>query len=267
MKTRAPHPPPAAAITARARDQLSYRHIVWDWNGTLLDDVQPAVNAINRMLAARGLPPTDVPSYRATFGFPVRHYYRTIGIALADAEWDTVAREFHDFFLAEPGLHLRPEAGSVLRFCREAGCGLAVLSASEQSILNRMLADAGLAGFFDHVQGVDNLYGHSKLEMGRRLLTQLTADGRALFVGDTLHDHEVATALGCDCLLIAEGHQTPERLLAAGCPVVPRLADVPEFLQAAGARYQGPVAPPATSGRMKRRQQYRTSNKEYPIPK
>ena len=211
---------------------IPYRHIVWDWNGTLLDDVQAAVNSINLMLAARRLPLTTVARYRETFGFPVRFYYDTIGLHIADTEWDAVAHEFHANFLKEPTIRLNPAAPAVLRFCRDAGCGLSILSASEQSILDRMLADAGIAACFDHVMGVDNLYGHSKVEIGRHLMAKLAVDGgRVLFVGDTLHDHEVASALHCDCLLIADGHQTPARLRTAHCPMIENLAEFPAFFK------------------------------------
>ena len=210
---------------------LLYRHIVWDWNGTLLDDVQASVNAINRLLTARSLPPTDPDRYRETFGFPVRNYYSAIGFRLESEDWDALARDYHDLFLADPSIRVRPETAPVLQFCRDAGLALSVLSASEQSILERMLTDGGLAHHFQHIQGVDNLHGRSKAETGRQLLHRIPCPAREiLFVGDTLHDYEVANALGCDCVLIAQGHQTHARLLAAGCPVIDSLSDFPDFL-------------------------------------
>ena len=214
----------------------AYRHIVWDWNGTLLDDVQASVNAINCLLAARALPRTDIPCYRELFGFPVRNYYTAIGFRLEEENWDLLARTYHDLYLAEPSIRLHDGATPVLRFCREAGLGLSVLSASEQSILERMLADAGLADSFDFVHGVDNLHGHSKVETGRRLMRRIPCPpAQVLFVGDTLHDLEVARELGCPCVLIAQGHQSPTRLLAAGVPVLSCLADFPGFLQSEAA--------------------------------
>jgi len=210
----------------------AYRHIVWDWNGTLLDDVQASVNAINRLLEVRALPSTDIPRYRELFGFPVRNYYTALGFRLEEENWDLLARTYHDLYLAEPSIRLHDGATPVLRFCREAGLGLSVLSAAEQSILERMLADAGLADCFDFVHGVDNLHGHSKVETGRRLMQRIPCPPtEILFVGDTLHDLEVAHELGCRCVLIAQGHQSHARLLAAGAPVLSCLADLPGFLQ------------------------------------
>lgn len=226
-----------------------YRQIVWDWNGTLLDDVQASVNAINRLLADRSLPPTDSERYRETFGFPVRNYYTAIGFRLECEDWDALARDYHALFLADPSIRVRPEAFPVLQFCRNAGIGLSVLSASEQSILRRMLADGGLTRLFQQIQGVDNLHGRSKVETGRQLIARLCCPAREiLFVGDTLHDHEVATAMGCDCVLIAQGHQTRARLLSAGCPVIDSLADFPDFFNATGRKDAPSPRPHADAG-------------------
>ena len=212
---------------------MRLQHIIWDWNGTLLDDTQAGVNAINAMLAARGLPQIDIPSYREVFGFPVINFYRTIGFRLEQENWDTMAREFHDLFLADTSIRLHTDALHALHSLRQAGLGQSVLSASEQSILSAMLDTFGIAHFFDGICGVDNLYGHSKLELGRALLKRLglTPD-TVLMIGDSLHDQEVATALGTRCLLVAQGHQSYARLAQSGAPVLASLADVPAWLQA-----------------------------------
>ena len=215
----------------------SFRHIIWDWNGTLLDDTQAGVNAVNAMLAARSLPQLDVPTYRDLFGFPVRDFYRTVGFQLETEDWDAMAREFHDNFLADTTLRLHAEAPRALASLKAAGIGQSVLSASEQSILTAMLEDYGVSRFFDHICGVDNLYGHSKLELGKSLLARLgLAPDSVLLIGDSLHDHEVATALNARCLLIAQGHQSHARLAQSGAPVLDSLADLPVWLEAGAAR-------------------------------
>ena len=212
---------------------MRVQHIIWDWNGTLLDDTQAGVNAINAMLATRGLPQIDVPHYREVFGFPVINFYRTLGFRLEQENWDSVAREFHDLFLADTTLRLHAGAARALAYFREAGLGQSVLSASEQGILSAMLADYGVAQYFDAVFGVDNLSGHSKLELGRALLKRLgLPSGSVLMVGDSLHDHEVAEALGVRCLLIAQGHQSFARLAQSGAPVLHTLGDIPAWLNA-----------------------------------
>ena len=146
------------------RPSRQIRHVIWDWNGTLLDDTQAGVNAVNGMLRTRGLPLLDVARYRDIFGFPVRHFYEAVGFQLEREDWDAMAREFHDLFLAEHDLRLHREATNALQHFSAAGVGQSILSASEQTILERMLATFGIQHHFTHICGVDNLYGQSKLD-------------------------------------------------------------------------------------------------------
>jgi phosphoglycolate phosphatase len=211
---------------------MRFQHIIWDWNGTLLDDTQAGVNAVNGMLADRKLPPIDIPYYRDVFGFPVSEFYRKIGFNLEAEDWDAMARDFHDRFLADTTIRLHRDAVAALECFRAAGLGQSILSASEQRILEDMLASYGVSHYFAGVFGVDNLYGHSKREIGRILLRDLSLDpASALIIGDSLHDHEVAADLGVACLLISQGHQSHARLARSGAPVLESLADVPSWLR------------------------------------
>ncbi len=205
--------------------------IIWDWNGTLLDDVCASVNALNALRTPRGLGPETVASYRDRFGFPVRDYYREAGFDLAREDWERLARDYHDAYLAQPGLRLFDDARPVLNTLAACGIRQAVLSSCEQSILERLLGEARLTGCFSRICGSDNLHGLSKAERGRALVRELGCAGAStLVVGDTLHDHDVAAELGCRCVLVARGHQSRERLLAARRPVIDRLDDLPRLI-------------------------------------
>lgn len=199
--------------------------LIWDWNGTLLDDVDAGVNALNRMLAARGLPSITRTFYRAHFGFPVRPFYTLIGMD-PDAEWDRICVEFHANLHAEPQ-HIRPDARAALAYARAHGVRQTILSALRQDLLLRDTAAADVQGFFEAIYGVDNLDGATKLSRGHDLLAKLSSShpSTLFFIGDTLHDAEVATALGAVPILVEGGHQDAARLRAAGCRVVPTLLD------------------------------------------
>jgi len=192
-------------------------HVVWDWNGTLLDDVYACVAAINRMLESRRLPVVDQESYRQIFDFPVKDYYRRLGFDMESEDWDAMAREFHthyDEFAVDAGL--RDGATETLAAISDRGIGMSVLSACEITTLERMLREQGIRHFFDHVFGLDNLYATSKLDQGKRLIGALAiAPEEIILVGDTNHDHDVARDLGIRCLLLAGGHQSESRLAAA----------------------------------------------------
>ena len=217
---------------------MGLRHIIWDWNGTLLDDTQAGLNAVNAMLRARGLQAIGLEYYRETFGFPVRDFYHAVGFRLDAEDWDAMADEFHRNFLADTTIQLHAQTVATLEHVNATGIAQSVLSASEQSILDKMLSAYGLPHFFEHVYGVDNLYGHSKLEIGRALLNAIgLPPEEVLMIGDSLHDHEVARHLNVACLLIAQGHQSHSRLLTSAAPVLADLSCLPGWLdrKAAGA--------------------------------
>jgi len=47
---------------------MKYKNVVWDWNGTLLNDVKVGVNTLNDMLGRRGLPLLSVEDYKEKYG-------------------------------------------------------------------------------------------------------------------------------------------------------------------------------------------------------
>ena len=192
-------------------------YILWDWNGTLLDDTQAALDALNAMLARRGGRPIDMGFYRDHFAFPVRPFYESIGIALAHEDWDALAREYHELYAARPK-RLNPEAIAALERVRAAGAGQSIVSALRQDLLDAATAACGVAPFMDFVYGVDNLDGASKLDRAVALAARLNWDFagpeplRVTLIGDSLHDQEVAAAIGARCVLCAEGSHAGWRL-------------------------------------------------------
>jgi phosphoglycolate phosphatase len=204
------------------------RHVIWDWNGTLLDDVQACVDAINVLLARRSLPTVTRAEYARVFGFPVRDYYLKLGFDFAKDDWDRVASEYHAAYaMSSARAPLRPGTQPALNALKRQGLVLSVLSACELSLLKRMMGERGVLAAFDHVYGLSDLFAHSKLDLGRAMLADTgLAPEHTLLVGDTLHDFEVATAMGCPCVLMTGGHQCDDKLRACGCPVAGGLEEV-----------------------------------------
>ncbi len=209
-------------------------HVIWDWNGTLLDDVDACIAAINRMLMARNLPVVARHTYRDVFDFPVKTYYRRLGFQLEHEDWDAIAREFHTHY-AETARSTSLHAGvrDTLAELDRSAVGMSILSACESAILESMLARHGIRHYFAHVRGLDNLHAVSKLAQGQVLMTDLALDpGSVVLVGDTRHDVEVAEALGCQHVLVAAGHQHRRRLEQCSSRIVDSTA---ELLAALGA--------------------------------
>ncbi len=211
---------------------VRYRHVIWDWNGTLLDDASACVETLNVILDKRGLPGVTLQKYRDVFTFPVRKYYEILGMDFSDEDWDLLAREFHTIYdMKSPSCPVRKEVPDILAQLRELSVAVSVLSASEQNTLEKILRDRGLREQFVYVAGCGDIYAHSKLEAGRELVKEIgLPPEEILLVGDTIHDHEVAIELGCAVVLIADGHQARDRLEACGCPVLKGIDEVIEIV-------------------------------------
>jgi len=202
--------------------------VLWDWNGTLLNDTDICVSCMNQLLEKRQLSLLDKNRYREIFTFPVKDYYEKAGFDFQKEVFEIPAMEFIRLYhenLKEADLF--PCVEEVLQTFKVRGFYQAVLSAMEHDSLVTSLKDKGVYRFFDRVKGIDDHYAHSKLEMGKKMIDKLDyKPEEILFIGDSLHDQEVADALGIDCILVANGHQAKERLLAKTSRVVDKLSDV-----------------------------------------
>ena len=206
--------------------------IVWDWNGTLFDDVPVCVEVENRLLARRGLPLLTVERYREIFTVPVEDYYRAAGLDLEKEHVPTVAEEYiTGYNKAVEGRGLYPGARQVLEQLRHAGWRQVLVSASEKGALAEQVESRGVSGCFEAILGVADVLAAGKAGLaGEYLHREGIAPEEAVFIGDTLHDWEVAQALGCRCLLIAQGHQSRARLAESGAEILEDITQVPEAL-------------------------------------
>jgi len=199
--------------------------IILDWNGTLLDDILLCVRVMNEMLTQRNLPNLSISRYQEVFSFPVKDYYRKIGFDFESEPFEIPALEFIDSYnrLVSKCL-LHQDTEKVLEYFQKAGVRQYVLSAMHQDILKNCLEYYRIDQYFDHVSGLDNHFAASKAENGLRFIDALNLDvNELLLIGDTLHDYEVAQALGCQCILIANGHQSKKVLQTSGARVLDSL--------------------------------------------
>ncbi len=205
--------------------------ILWDWNGTLLDDVNYAVGVRNRVFPRFGLPRVEsLVEYYEQFTFPVKTYYTRAGVT--EENFVAVAHAWMAEYLRGcEGVPLFGDAVTTLNAFAGAGCRQAVLSASKLDTLRMQLEFAGILDRFCDVLGLSHIYATDKTDVGRAYLKkQRLRPEDCAMLGDTLHDADVAAALGCRCVLVSRGHQSRETLLTAGAPVCDTLADAAELL-------------------------------------
>jgi phosphoglycolate phosphatase len=197
---------------------LMVRTVVWDWNGTLLDDVEPSVATLNVLRARRDMPPMSREDYRRTFGFPVRAFYESIGFDFSVEDYLALSADFiAEYRRRAPEMRVASGARAALQRLSDQGVVHLVVSAMEARLLGEMIQEHGLEAAIGAHFGTSDHGAGSKIDVGAEAARVRALDpSTTVVVGDTLHDLDLARALGCRALLYAGGHQHRDRLAAEG---------------------------------------------------
>lgn len=211
---------------------IKIENVLFDFNGTIVDDLSLCLNLLNEMLALRNHPPVDLMRYLEIFDFPVIEYYKKAGFVFPKDNFDELANIFiNNYRKLNYTCPLNEGVIEVLTTLKENNIHLSVVSASEINLLKDQLSYYGIIKYFDGISGLDNINAESKIESAKRYLKQSKYDlSKTIMIGDTLHDAEVAKELGVDCILVAHGHQSKYRLLQSGCIVVDNMLDVLKYI-------------------------------------
>jgi phosphoglycolate phosphatase len=209
------------------------RTVIWDWNGTLLDDVDCCVATLNALRGQRQLAALSREEYRGQFGFPVRAFYEQIGFHFpTDDDFARLSQHFIADYCGR-GTEMRVTASAPGTLARLAARGVdhVVVSAMEHRLLGEMLASHQLMPHLGGYHGRPDHSAGSKVAIGAAAVRALGRDpGALLVVGDTLHDLELAQAIGARAVLYAGGHQSRQRLEGAGVPVIDDLQGLERLL-------------------------------------
>lgn len=187
---------------------MNVRLILWDWNGTLLNDVDACVDAMNQMLAKRSMDFLSIEKYQNIFTFPVQNYYKALGFDFNKDSFEDLSIEYiqlyKDLSLKSP---LQEGATELLEYFKEKDYKQVIISASEQKALEKQVEERNITKYFDTIIGLDNIHAHSKLHNALAYINELKIKPQNIcFIGDTYHDYEVADAIGCNCILVKSGH-------------------------------------------------------------
>lgn len=202
--------------------------IIWDWNGTLLNDLEVSIEAMNRMLRLRNYAALTHDRYREIFTFPVRDYYTLAGFDFGKDDWETVAMEFIANYRESVHLSaLHDDAKAVLEHFHQSGKRQFILSAMQQEFLEETVFARLQNGYFEQIAGLNNHYAATKLENARLLVEEIRLPtDQILMIGDTIHDFEVAEEAGIRCMLVANGHQSRQRLEKSGALVIDSISEM-----------------------------------------
>ncbi len=206
--------------------------IIWDWNGTLLNDTDICIESMNLLLQKRNHPVLTKDRYREIFTFPVRDYYIKAGFNFESEPFDLIALEFMDLYFSRlPKANIFSEAGQVLSIFQQRKITQVLISAMEHEALVNSVKEKALFKFFNYISGIEDHFAVGKTENAKKIVKELHLDlSKTLLIGDTIHDYEVADELGVQCLLVANGHQSIERLKNLSCEVVENLNMVTDII-------------------------------------
>jgi len=200
---------------------MKYKHILWDWNGTLLDDVWVSVKSINIILNRYKIDEITICKYLEIFTFPVIDYYKKIGFNFEKDPFEKIGTEFileytKNQFL--PDLHTN--SLETLTKIKALEVPQSIVSAATQKMLDNMMKHHKLNNYFKYVVGQDNHYAYGKEEKVKELIKiEKIKPSEVLYIGDTIHDFDVADNLRIDCLLLSHGHTSYTRLLKTGAHI------------------------------------------------
>ncbi|MBQ3005564.1 MAG: HAD hydrolase-like protein [Clostridia bacterium] len=204
-----------------------FSHVIWDFNGTIFDDVDVGIKSANELLKRQGLPLLESrDQYRDVFDFPIIDYYRKLGLVTTEESYNELAPIWVDIYNElEKSAKIFDGVEEKLRKIKDAGIKQIILSATETQMLKGQVKRLGIYDYFDEVLGLDNIRAYSKVEVAKEWIKKEKPQ-KAVFLGDTTHDYEVSKQIGVDCILIANGHQSRHVLEKCGTRVVDSINDI-----------------------------------------
>ncbi|MBN1561401.1 HAD family hydrolase [candidate division KSB1 bacterium] len=211
---------------------MRYKKVIWDWNGTLIDDTWLCVEIINELLVKYEKSPITLEIYQKAFDFPVRDYYQRIGFDFNETPFEIIGSEFMDRYWQrwqECALH--DGARELVEELKAQNISQLIVSAAQVRLLHACVNHFQIAPFFDELRGLDDHYATGKEGLVQDYVRSIAiAPSEIIFIGDTLHDCDVARSADAACILVARGHHPRYRLEYCGAPVFDSLRCARDYI-------------------------------------
>lgn len=207
--------------------------IIFDWNGTLLNDLNHNLSIINKMRAIYDLVPLSKESYQTHFCFPLEKFYQDTGFGKDIISFEDATQLFIDHYHDGLGkVCLFDNLEQILNQVKELGYKTAILSAYNHDRLVEMVKNRGLFSYFDEVVGIEGDGACSKALQFQKLVTRNKINPELSYmIGDTDHDFEVADSQGVNSVLIPNGHQNEKCWTGLNYTLLKSISEVPQFLK------------------------------------
>lgn len=210
-----------------------YKYIFFDFNGTLLDDCDVCLKVLNVLTKKYNLGIVSKERYKEVFTFPVSNYYKALGFKFSDNEFYNIGNQFHELYnkWSYEEAKIFDSAKTILKKLKNDNYYLICLSASRQDTLEKQLKYYNIYDYFNDVVGVKDALGNSKLDVALKYINNKKFNKiECLFIGDSIHDYEVASSMGINCVLVSTGHTTKERLMTCKCKVIEDLLEIEDII-------------------------------------
>jgi phosphoglycolate phosphatase len=188
--------------------------IIWDWNGTLLNDVDYNINVVNIMLKKRGIKIITKDKYRMLKKVPIKQFYIDIGINAAnDNGFSEIIKEYwvtyNDKYIQ---LELNKNVENILQRIQKDGVRNYLLSLTNNKELIKQIDFFCIESYFEKIIGSSDSEVRNKIDKAKELIKKEKIDVKeTLFIGDVINDYEVAERFGMGCILYSNGHQKIDR--------------------------------------------------------
>jgi phosphoglycolate phosphatase len=178
-----------------------------------------AVEGLGILLEKKGLPKISQEEYRGRFRFPLEDFYNDMGLVGGLDSFEKIAFEFINHYDKNiSNLNLFP---GVVEILKNSSFSHSILSAAPEVHLHEITKKFGIHSHFENIFGLSHIFGDSKIQRGHELLKKIKHKrDEIILIGDTDHDLEVGKALGVSVLLVADGHQSYDRLRKAHGKVI-----------------------------------------------
>lgn len=211
---------------------MKYKYVVFDFNGTILNDVELCHNLLNEMLEMKGLKTISRERYKEIFTFPIIEYYKRAGFDFSNYSFEDLAQYFIDKY--QP-LSLKIQIDNKLiqlfEYLKQHRIKMIVLSASKRDNLIEQLNHFNLSLYFEDILGISDIYAREKIDIAKDYFNKMKINpSDVLFIGDTLHDLEIANYFNSDCILVNFGHQDEKLFLNTNAKVISSFDEVKNLL-------------------------------------
>ncbi len=210
---------------------MKYKYVVWDYNGTIINDAKLAVDAENIVLESYGLSSITMEYYLKECEMPLLNFYKKI-FDLQCYDYKEIAVRFIEnydklFYTAD----IFPEIKEMIMKLSENGFVQGVISGFETKRLISSLKKFELDEYFKFMSGSDDIHAGDKSERAAKVIERNGfVPSETLFIGDMYHDYETACKVGADCVLIAKGHQGADVLRSYGISVLDNASQLESIL-------------------------------------